>query len=447
MLARALYRTFRLLSSADYWVRRRFTPGGLLVLAALAASAVLGLDTNQTMAFQAFTLCLALLAVAVAARPFFRARFTARRVLPRFGTAGETLTYRVIVHNPTARPRPGLTWLEDLADPRPSLEEFLHADVEDDGGDNWWDRLVGYPRWQALIERRRGAAIEPQPLPPLPPGGDVELRVQLTPVARGHVRFGGAIIARADPLGLFRAFRRISLPDSFLVLPRRYPVPPIHLSGRRKFQPGGVALASSVGDSEEFVSLRDYRAGDPLRRVHWRSWARVGRPVVRELQDEFFVRHALVLDTFARGDHGERLEAAVSVAASLACALDSGESLLDLIFVGPRAYCFTAGRGLAHLDQMLEVLAAVRACREQAFPTLHRLVVERSAALSGCLCVLLAWDEPRRALVRQLDGLGIPTLVLVVTRPGEQHEAAAAGRLTRVHRLEVGRIAEGLAAL
>ncbi len=447
MLARALYRTFRLLSSADHWVRRRFTPGGLLLLAALATSAVVGLDTNQTMAYQAFTFCLALLAVAAAASPFFRARLTARRVLPRFGTAGEPLAYRVVVHNATARPRPGLTWLEELSDPRPSLEEFLHADVEDDAGDNWWDRSVGYPRWQALIERKRGAAIEPQPLPVLPPGGDAELRIELTPIARGHVRFTGAIIARADPLGLFRAFRRLALPDALVVLPRRYPVPPIRLPGTRKFQPGGVALASSVGDSEEFVSLRDYRPGDPLRRVHWRSWARVGRPVVREYQDEFFVRHTLVLDTFARADHGERLEAAVSVAASLACALDTGESLLDLMFVGPQAYCFTVGRGLAHLDQMLEILAAVRACRDRSFPTLHQLVVERSAALSGCLCVLLTWDEPRRALVRQLDGLGIPTLVLVVTRPGEALEAAAIGGLTRVHRLEVGHIGEGLAAL
>src|SRR5262249_27715631 len=134
-------------------------------------------------------------------------------------------------------------------------------------------------------------------------------------------------------------------------------------------------------------------------------------------------------------------------AASLACALDTGESLLDLMFVGPKAYCFTAGRGLAHLDQMLEILAAVQACRAKSFSMLHRLVVERPAALSGCVSVLLTWGEPRRALVRQLDGLGIPALVLVVTRPGEALEAAAAGALTRVHRLEVGRIAEGLAVL
>lgn len=447
MLQHGLYRTFRALSSTDYWVRRRFSRGGRLLLGALGAAAVLGLDTNQTVAYQAFTFLLALLLLATGWSPFFRTRLAARRILPRFGTAGQPLGYRVVVHNETRRPQSGLTLLEDLADPRASLEEFRHAGEDGDAGDNWWDRLVGYPRWQALITRNRGAVIDERSLPLLAPGGEAEVAVELVPLRRGYVRFTGVTVARADPLGLFRAFQRIPLPQSLLVLPERYPVPPVRLPGTRKFQPGGVALASSVGDSEEFVSLRDYRPGDSLRRIHWKSWARVGRPVVREYQDEFFVRHALVLDTFAKTDHGARFEAAVAVAASLACTLDTGESLLDLMFVGPQADCFTAGRGLAHVDQMLEILAGVRACRDKPFAALHRLVVRRGTTLSGCIAVLLAWDEPRRAFVRHLDGLGVPTLALVITQPGETVADSAVGTLTRIHRLEVGKIGTGLARL
>jgi uncharacterized protein (DUF58 family) len=446
MLQRGLYRTFRALSSADHWVRRRFTRPGWLALGALAGSAVVGLDTNQTLAYQAFTFLLAAILLALVATPLFRARFAARRVLPRFGTAGEPVAYRVVVRNGTLRPRSGLVLVENLADPRPSLEEFLRADPEGDAGDNWWDRLVGFPRWQSLIARNRGAVIDDRPLPMLPPGGEVEVRMELVPGRRGHVRFTGLTVARSDPLGLFRAFHTIPLAESLVILPRRYPVPPVRMPGTRKFQQGGVALASSVGDSEEFVSLRDYRPGDPLRRIHWRSWARAGRPVVREYQDEFFVRHALVLDTFTRTD-GERFEAAVSVAASLACALDTGEALLDLLFVGPRAYAFTAGRGLAHMDQLLEVLAAVRVCPDQPFAALHRLVLGRAAGLSGCLSVLLGWDEPRQAFVRELAAIGVPTLAVVVGMPGESLGATGASELVRVRRVEVGRLAEGLAGL
>src|SRR5262249_5934291 len=156
-----------------------------------------------------------------------------------------------------------------------------------------------------------------------------------------------------------------------LVLPRRYPLPSIAFPGTLKYQEGGVALASSVGRSEEFVSLREYRRGDPLRHIHWRSWAKAGKPIVKEFEDEFFVRHALVLDTVTPYPHSEAFEEAVSVAASFACTLQTQESLLDLLFVGLQAYCFTVGRGLAHTDQMLEILASVRPSAGKPFRDLE----------------------------------------------------------------------------
>src|SRR5439155_1240201 len=165
-------------------------------------------------------------------------------------------------------------------------------------------------------------------------------------------------------------------------------------------------------------SLRDYRPGDPLRRVHWRSAARVGRPVVKEYQDEFFVRHALVLDTFAEHEESDVFEEAVSVAASIACSIQTQDSLLDLLFVGPETYCFTAGRSLGHTDHMLEVLAGVRPCRDTPFRALRDAVLERSASLSGAVAVLLAWDAPRRDFVRRRRAPGDDRALPVAAAPG-----------------------------
>jgi hypothetical protein len=89
----------------------------------------------------------------------------------------------------------------------------------------------------------------------------------------------------------------VPLQARVIALPKRYRIPPLALPGARKFQQGGVSLSASIGDSEEFLSLRDYRPGDPLQRLHWKSFARTGKPIVKEYQDEFFERHALVLDT------------------------------------------------------------------------------------------------------------------------------------------------------
>jgi uncharacterized protein (DUF58 family) len=287
-------------------------------------------------------------------------------------------------------------------------------------------------------------------LPPLPPQHSGEALVEMTPWRRGVVRFEGVTFARADPFGLYRALRKAPVPQTILVLPKRYPLPPIALPGSLKYQQGGVAMASNIGQSDEFVSLREYRRGDPPRHIHWRSWAKVGKPIVKEFEDEFFVRHALVLDTFTSRPQSELFEEAVSVAASFACTVLTQESLLDLLFVGAEAYCFTAGRGLAHADQMLEILGSVQPCYQQPFATLERAVLEHANVVSGCICVLLEWDELRQRFVEKLKMLGLPVLVLVLRPAGEKtplEPGPLADSPENLHSLEVGRVEEQLATL
>jgi uncharacterized protein (DUF58 family) len=223
-------------------------------------------------------------------------------------------------------------------------------------------------------------------------------------------------IGRAEPLGLMKALRLHRLRETLLVMPKTHAVAPLQLPGSRRLQPGGVAFAGHIGDAEEFVSLRDYRSGDTPRRIHWKAWARTGKLVIKEYQDEFFVRHALLLDTFPAGDTAA-FEAAVSVAASLVMMPRSNESLLDLMFVEKHAYTVTQGRGLGATTDLLRVLATVQPSRGR-FEDLAEAALLNAARISGGIVVLLDWDEPRRKLVASLRGLGIPLRVWVVRDEG-----------------------------
>jgi uncharacterized protein (DUF58 family) len=450
MLTRALYSIYRVGHTIQSWRRRRFTPAGTLALAGLGASAAVGVDTNLTLAYQVFTFLGCLLALAFVGTRRFRPALRVTRTLPRLGTAEQPLRYRVRVENIGPAPLRGLTVQEEIPDAHPSLEEFAASREPGEERRNPVDRAFGYFRWRWLLRRNAAHVRGEHPIPVLPPGGETDLFRELVPARRGYLRLTGSAVTRPDPLGLMTALARSPAPGSILILPKRYPLPAIPLPGARAYQFGRVALASSVGDSEEFVSLRDYRPGDPLRKIHWKSWARTGRPIVKEFQEEFFVRHALILDTFLDPAHGEVFEEAVSVAASFACAVDTQESLLDLLFVGTEAYCTTAGRGVGQIDQLLEVLACVRPCTTQPFQALHDLVIRRANAVSGCICVLLAWDDERRRFVRHLRARGVPTLALVLaqpSRPGRTAPEPAPPGDERHCRLEVGRIEEGLARL
>ena len=459
MYHRLLHYGYRLATATERWVLRRFTWAGYFVLFALTVSAGFGLDTNLTMAYQSFTFLLSLLLISIAwsvlrmPHPLLYRRgasgFAARRILPRFGTVGVPLNYQVVIRNGTSRKQGGLLLLEDMADPRPTFREFSAA--RDEGGRrrNWLDRMFGYARWTRLVARRLVARVKEQLLPMIAPEGETELTIEMLPARRGHVRFTGMTVARVDLFGLFKSFTHIPVPQSFLVLPRRYFLPPIDLAGTRQYQQGGVSLASAVGESDEFVALRDYRPGDPLRRIHWKSWARTGKPVVKEYQDEFFVRHALILDTFVTGVGDEIFEEAVAVAASFACTIQTQDSLLDLMFVGDQAYCFTAGRGLAHTDQMLEILASVNACADKKFDSLKTLVLRHVSSVSGCICILLAWDDERKHFVEFLKSLSVPLRVLVVTEDGgkDLDPGPMKNQPECFHHLRVGRVEEALAAI
>jgi uncharacterized protein (DUF58 family) len=440
-----LYHAYRFFSSAKYWLLRRFTHAGLAVLAGIFITATMGFDTDQTNAYQIFTFLFALLLASLAFGWRLSGRFAVTRSLPRFGTAGHPLAYRVVVENLTGKLQNGLVLLENFADPRPALAEYVSTQIAD-------EKALPVFSVKSLRPRRRRtlATAKEQSLPPLPSRGSADVKMEIVPMRRGVLRLEGATIARPDPFGLFKAMAVVPQPQTVLILPKRYFIPSLTLPGTMRYQQGGVALAASVGESEEFVSLRDYRPGDSLRHIHWRSWARTGRPIVKEFQEEFFVRHALVLDTFGGPAQNEVFEEAVSVAASFACAIQTQETLLDLMFAGPKAFCFTAGRGLAHADQMLEILSGVRLCGDQPFESLERLVMQHAAAVSGCIMVLLGWDGPRKQLVHRLQLLGIPLLVLVVAPPGGAAELETLSErpgLENLHVLEVGKVAEGLAEL
>lgn len=425
---RVAWRIFRGLGAVQHRIRRHFTPSGVFVGSAAILAAAFGVDTNQSLAYKIFTALVALLAVSWAASRNIRGRFEVRRELPRAVAAGESFDYRVTLRNLGDRPVVGASLLEDAGDPRPSFETF-RAEA----------RAPMYREWWRVLESHRVASIGDCPVPALEARGEVELRVSVRTFRRGRLRLGASTVALADPLGLMRRSQAVQAQDQVLVLPKRYRMPPLDLPGARRYQAGGVTLSSSVGDSGEFLGLRDYRPGDPMQRIHWKSFARRGEPVVREYQDEYFERHALVLDTFcARGGEGA-FEEAVAVAASLAETVDTRECLLDLMFVGAEAYTFTAGRGQMQPDGLLAVLAGVTPCHRHPFRVLADAVRAKRAAVSGAVVVLLAWDAMRREFVDEMRSLGLTLRVFVVSA----EPVADAPPWLKV--LRPGRIQEGLA--
>ena len=436
---RWLHRTYFRSSGIHHFISRRLLPAGIALGIVFVAAAALALGHTRGPIYLLFSFCVGMALIGLPWALIRRATLVASREVPRHATAGEALRYPVRIRN-TGNRRIARVWLaESPPDPRPDLEDFSRLREPGEEERNGFDRTFAYFRWQWLLLRNRlftdGSSQEEIRLKP---NEETRVFIELIPLRRGVIRLHDLRALLPDPFGLFQNCVKVSAPPATLtVLPRRFPIPAFQMPGAAAFKVSGETNTNRIGNSGEFVGLRDYRPGDPLRQIHWKSWARAGRPIVKELEDTIYPRYGLVLDTLCTERSDVRFEEAVSVAASFACAIDTSESLLDLMFIKNQAHIVTAGRGLERAEKLLEVLAGVTPERSGDFKELARLVLRHRDRLASCLVILNGWDETRAELLRALERGGVSCVPIIIGNgpPPAEHPG---------HWLQSGHIARDL---
>lgn len=109
----------------------------------------------------------------------------------------------------------------------------------------------------------------------------------VTPTARGEVTFGSAALRVRSQWGLWDLLERLGPTESRRVYPdfaqvARY----AWLAGDRRLQEIGVKTYQQRGQGTDFKQLSEYRVGDAVRHIDWKATLRMGKPIIREFQDE-----------------------------------------------------------------------------------------------------------------------------------------------------------------
>jgi uncharacterized protein (DUF58 family) len=191
---------------------------------------------------------------------------------------------------------------------------------------------------------------------------------ELHPERRGRYRIRGARVRRTDPLRLMTTLPITTTEESLLVYPRFWRLDHFDVPVGRSYQPGGIPLASSTGDAIEFVGTRDYREGDPIKNIHWRSWARRGKPVVKEYQEEYFSRVALILDTFLKPGSPRRIGWALKRRCPRSPRWLIGSAAGKRWCWPARSVRSQHRRSLGYLENILDVLSCLEPCAIRPSP-------------------------------------------------------------------------------
>lgn len=156
--------------------------------------------------------------------------------------------------------------------------------------------------------------------------GIVTVRYDVEAARRGRWPLGPLVVTRSDLFGTVSSSADLGEQAEVVVWPTvvALPAPSDVLVG----EPDRIALGARSPSTDD-ASLRDYREGDDLRRVHWSSSARRGELMVRSDERAGMRPVSVLLDMPVRAAHTEWT---VSVAASMALAMleaDHPVRLLD----------------------------------------------------------------------------------------------------------------------
>jgi uncharacterized protein (DUF58 family) len=226
--------------------------------------------------------------------------------------------------------------------------------------------------------------------------------------------------------------------DTLTVTPMIVPLPHGRFMGA--WTGGGDSRARTISTAgEDDVAPREYRHGDDLRRVHWRSTARYGELMVRREEQQWQSRGTLLLDTRREVHPGagarSSFEQAVSVAASIGVQL--GREGFGLRFVTDAGEVLAPSS--AFHGALLDALAVARTSTNRSLlPGLAavRGAVGSSSEGDGLLIAVLGRlsQAEARAIAGIRRGTATCVAVLIDTRAGHAapaEESVAAARLLR----------------
>ncbi|HWC00357.1 MAG TPA: DUF58 domain-containing protein, partial [Bryobacteraceae bacterium] len=241
------------------------------------------------------------------------------------------------------------------------------------------------------------------------PGVPAAVRYRVEPQERGDWEAGALYVRYRSPLGLAERWAQAATQQRVRVYPalRMSEEQQIFLARSRQIDLQ-LRQARQRGLGRDFESLREYREGDDLRDICWTATARRGGLITRQYQTERSQPVWIVLDcgrlmrsrvrsqppgqaALPVGEPGAQVHAkldfACTTAVSLAqLALFSGDRVGLLAYGQGMQQRLLPGRGAAHLRQVIEALAQVRAETSEAdhlraTATLNRLQPRRALIL------------------------------------------------------------------
>lgn len=273
------------------------------------------------------------------------------------------------------------------------------------------------------------------------------VRYTVSTSTRGVFAVGPLLLERTDPFGLVRCVYAAGSAKPLIVVPRIDDLGAAESELSRSEGYEHELIKHSIPNADELIA-RDYRPGDPMRRVHWRATARHDKLMVRQEEPRSNPETWMLIDTDGgeRLDHrrqrdegaDDRFDVAVELAASVGAHVIDRGYVLGVVESAPLQLIGRAGTGRAGLTGLavsaydppggrhglLVGLAALRQRRRENADPAGTLgaALRRNAQAVPVFVVVVDGDADELAAVAGLRPLSEPAVAFFATERPQLRE-------------------------
>jgi uncharacterized protein (DUF58 family) len=261
---------------------------------------------------------------------------------------------------------------------------------------------------------------------------------------RGYYRVGPLVTMGGDLIGSASYENRYADDDFVIVYPKIVALTDLGLPSQSPF--GTLPSRERLfEDPTRIRGVRDYQPGDSLRRMDWKTSARVGSLQVRRYEPAIALETAIFLNLdgadYSRTHRRQATELGIVIAASVAVHLVEKRQAVGLFTNGrdPLAESLILSsslplrKGREHLMHLLDLLACIEIAAEGETVPLLDLLNRKSLGLPWGSTVVIITAQETEGLMGTLlalrrRGLAI-VLVLTCPHPGFDLTAQRAGQI------------------
>ena len=206
---------------------------------------------------------------------------------------------------------------------------------------------------------------------------------------RGKYDLGPLTAYFFDPLGLIYFKEKYPVYSELYVYPRTFNIRKFPALNKGSAPWLGVETSRVSGDDDDFFGVREYRRGDPIKKVHWMASARKSQLIVKEFQRHSFFRATIMFNLEKENNFGEGKESVaeytIKIVASIARYLTNLGISFEIISHAGEVVHIPFNKGVEHLDEVLKFLTIAqpesRVTLLELFETFNRNILEDSSLI------------------------------------------------------------------